>query len=112
VHRSFGILRCEGFKRYLCTCFSRIDSIFGKLVCFDCEWVWVSQLAAPDSMEQKFAALEGDSVDDELAQMKRGMLSGSRSKASLPEGRPYEKVLQPRDAIDEELEVLRRKARE
>ena len=70
------------------------------------------QLAAPDSMEQKFAALEGDSVDDELAQMKRGMLSGSRSKASLPEGRPYEKVLQPRDAIDEELEVLRRKARE
>jgi phage shock protein A len=63
-------------------------------------------------MEQKFQALEGGDVEDELSQMKRGMLSGSRSKAQLPEGRPYDKVLQPRDAIDEELEVLRRKARE
>ena len=70
------------------------------------------QLAAPDNMEQKFQALEGGDVEDELSKMKRGMLSGPRSEAQLPEGRPYEKVLQPRDAIDEELEVLRRKARD
>lgn len=53
---------------------------------------WV-QLSAPDSLEQQFKALEGDDVDDDLAKMKRGMLSSSTtSKASLPEGRPYDEV--------------------
>ena len=71
-------------------------------------------MAAPDSIEDKFAALEGDSVDDELAQMKRGMLGGGKaaSKAQLPEGRPYKDAFVAKDAIDVELEALRRKARE
>ena len=70
------------------------------------------QLAAPDSIENKFAALEGDSVDDELAQLKRGMLSGGRTKSQLPEGRPYKETFVAKDAIEVELEELRRKARE
>lgn len=59
------------------------------------------QLAAPDNLEQQFKALEGDSVDDELAAMKSGRLkSGNGSKAQLPEGRPYDQVFK-KDAIDE-----------
>lgn len=50
------------------------------------------QLAASDSLEDKFKKLEGNDVDDELAQMKRGQLkSGSTSSSprqQLPEGRP------------------------
>lgn len=72
----------------------------------------VLQLAAPDSIEDKFAALEGDSVDDDLAAMKRGMLGGGRTKSQLPEGRPYKDAFVAKDAIEEELELLRRKARD
>lgn len=54
--------------------------------------------------------LESGTVDDELAALKQGMLpSGSSSNgpvAALPEGRPV------KDAIDMELEELRKKARE
>jgi hypothetical protein len=64
------------------------------------------QLAAPDAMEDKFRLLEGNSVDDELSKMKQDLLKGQRPKAQLPEGRPI------RDAIDWELEELRRRARE
>lgn len=70
------------------------------------------QLAAPDSIEDKFAALEGDSVDDDLAQLKRGMLGGSSTKSVLPEGRPYKEAFVAKDAIEVELEALRRKARD
>lgn len=50
-------------------------------------------MSAPDSLEDKFKALEGSSVDDDLAKMKAGMLgSGSSKKAALPEGRPYDEV--------------------
>ena len=51
-------------------------------------------MAAPDSLEDRFKKLEGNDVDDELAQMKRGQLkSGQNSSSSsksnaLPEGRP------------------------
>lgn len=45
-------------------------------------------------------------VEDELAALKKGMLKGAAAPAALPEGRPI------RDAIDLELEDLRRKARE
>lgn len=59
------------------------------------------QLAAPDNLEQQFQALEGDSVDDDLAAMKAGRLKGGNgSKAQLPEGRPYDQVFK-KDAIDE-----------
>ena len=54
----------------------------------------VQQLAATDELEGKFQRLEGDNVDDELAAMKRGMISSGSSSSSssrdrsLPEGRP------------------------
>jgi len=60
-----------------------------------------------ENLDNKFAALEGRSVDDELSALKKGMLSsGSSPVAALPEGRPL------RDAIDMELDQLRRKARD
>ena len=66
-----------------------------------CLLLCVLQLAAPDNLEQQFQALEGDSVDDDLAKMKAGRLkSGNGSKAQLPEGRPYDQVFK-KDAIDE-----------
>lgn len=67
----------------------------------------VGQLVAGDGLEKKFAALEGG-VEDELAMLKKGMLTnGSAGKepvAALPEGRPL------KDAIDMELDALRKKA--
>ncbi len=51
--------------------------------------------------------LSFSAVDDELSALKRGMLRGSSTPvAALPEGRPIA------DAIDLELQELRRKARE
>lgn len=54
--------------------------------------------------------LESGTVDDELAALKQGMLTagsnGSSPVAALPEGRPV------KDAIDMELEELRKKAKE
>ena len=64
----------------------------------------VGQLTSGDAVAQKFAALEGASdVDLELAKLK-GEVGGP--KGSLPEGRPV------KDAIDDELEALRKKTRE
>lgn len=60
--------------------------------------------AAPVSVQ-----LESGTVDDELAMLKKGMLGAGSKKepvAALPEGRPV------KDAIDMELEELRKKARE
>lgn len=46
-------------------------------------------------------------VEDELAALKKGMIKGSTTPAAaLPEGRPI------KDALDLELEELRKKARE
>ena len=45
------------------------------------------QLGSSDELEGKFAKLEGDDVDQELSEMKKGLLTGSKSKQSLPEGR-------------------------
>lgn len=69
------------------------------LTCLAC---LLLQLAAPDNLEQQFQALEGSSVDDELAAMKSGrsLKGGNGSKAQLPEGRPYDQVFK-KDAIDE-----------
>ncbi|KAG7029124.1 Membrane-associated 30 kDa protein, chloroplastic [Cucurbita argyrosperma subsp. argyrosperma] len=60
-----------------------------------------------------FALLEGSSVDDELADLKRE-LSGSSKKGELPPGRTVSgSALPVRDAeIESELNLLRQKARE
>jgi len=64
--------------------------------------------AASSDVEDRFKALEGGGIDDELAKMKAGMLGSGTgaSKAQLPEGRLAS------DAIESELEALRKKAKE
>ena len=58
-------------------------------------WCGAVQLGTSDNLESKFRALEGGDVEDELAQMKKGVLTGSRSSApqQLPEGRPIRCVI-------------------
>lgn len=87
---------------------SAFERMEEKVMAMEAESEATLQMISNDGLEDKFAALEGSSVDDELSAMKRGMLSGGRSstKAELPAGRPI------RDAIDFELEELRRKARD
>jgi phage shock protein A len=75
-----------------------------KVMALESEAESAMQLATGDELENKFARLEGSDVDDELQAMKKGMLTGSSSKPSLPEGRPI------KDAIVWELEVLRLKS--
>lgn len=69
--------------------------------------VFIVGLLPDDSLEEKFAALEGGSLEDEFAKLK-GEIAPSRSAElkTLPEGRKV------KDAIDVELEELRRKANE
>eukprot|EP01023_Acetabularia_acetabulum_P034699 TRINITY_DN325_c0_g1_i1.p1 TRINITY_DN325_c0_g1~~TRINITY_DN325_c0_g1_i1.p1 ORF type:complete len:354 (-),score=70.47 TRINITY_DN325_c0_g1_i1:268-1170(-) len=76
-----------------------------KVLGLESEAESVAILNAGDGLEQQFKALEGDSIEDELAAMKKGMLS-STPKKELPEGRPI------KDAIDLELDQLRQKAKE
>ncbi|BDA43705.1 Membrane-associated protein VIPP1, chloroplastic [Coccomyxa sp. Obi] len=86
------------------TAFERMEE---KVMALEAEAESTLQLGTSDNLESKFRALEGGDVEDELAQLKKGTLTGARSgPQALPEGRPI------RDAIDFELEELRRKARE
>lgn len=86
-----------------------------KVMAMEAEADAVSDMAALTSngsaLEDKFKALEGSSVDDELAKMKAGMLldGDKKAKGELPPGRPLKEALDP---IDAELEALRRKAKE
>ena len=61
---------------------SMTDAMGGHVPC--------PQLGTSDNLESKFRQLEGGDVEDELAQMKRGVLTGARASApqALPEGRP------------------------
>jgi phage shock protein A len=67
-----------------------------------------SELAGAD-LESQFAALEGSSVDDELAALKN-RLAGGAQPASLPAAGAAAPRLEPAkaDAVDAELEELRR----
>lgn len=76
-----------------------------KVMGMEAEAESITALAGDTNMDAKFAALEGNSVDDELSALKRGALKGA-TPAALPEGRPL------KDAIDLELDQLRNKARE
>ena len=69
----------------------------------EAEAVWM--LTASNDLEDKFKALEGGCVDDDLAALKSKMLGdGEKKGGALPEGRPVS------DAIESELEALRKKA--
>lgn len=83
------------------------DRMEEKVLAMEAEADSVQALAAPDSMMDKFKALEGNSVDDELSKMKRGLLGEkSTASAAAPQGRKVS------DAIEMELEELRRKAKD
>uniref|UniRef100_A0A383WA63 PspA/IM30 family protein n=1 Tax=Tetradesmus obliquus TaxID=3088 RepID=A0A383WA63_TETOB len=85
------------------------DKMEEKVIAMEAESEAVTMLTAGDGLESKFAALEGGTVEDELAALKQGMLGPGKAGgpvAALPEGRPV------KDAIDMELEELRKKARE
>jgi len=77
-----------------------------KVLAMEAESDAVQQLAAPDAIANQFAALEaGGDVDDELAALKMS-LGGAGPVSALPAGR---KVADAYDAIDVELEALRKK---
>ncbi|KAI8466815.1 MAG: PspA/IM30 family-domain-containing protein [Monoraphidium minutum] len=77
-----------------------------KVMAMEAQSEAVGQLVAGDGLESRFKELESGTVDDELAALKQGMLSAPKAPpAALPEGRPL------RDAIDMELDDLRKKAR-
>jgi phage shock protein A len=84
------------------------DRMEEKVMALESEAEATLEMTTSDNLETKFKKLEGGDVDDELAQLKKGMLTGSsaasKPSSSLPEGRPI------RDAIDWELEELRRKS--
>jgi phage shock protein A len=73
-----------------------------KVLSMEAEAEAATLLVAPDNLESKFRELEGNNVDDELAQMKAQLGSG-RPRGELPPGRPVS------DAIDIELEDMRRR---
>jgi len=81
------------------TAFERMEE---KVLALESEAEAVAELTAPDGLADKFLALEGGGVEDELVQMKRNMLGGSSVKGELPAGRPVN------EALETELEALRR----
>lgn len=82
--------------------FAAFERMEEKVLALESEAEAVAQLTAPDGVAEKFLALEGGGVEDELAQMKRNMLGGATVKGELPPGRPVN------EALETELEALRR----
>ncbi|KAG2497201.1 hypothetical protein HYH03_004790 [Edaphochlamys debaryana] len=72
-----------------------------KVLSMEAQAESTKMLVGSDTIDNKFKMLESGTVEDELAALKKGM-SGP---TMLPEGRPI------KDALDMELEELRRKAR-
>ena len=83
---------------------SAFERMEEKVLAQEAEAEAVGVLTASDALEEQFKMLESGSVEDELNAMK-GLKSGSGG-GSLPEGRP---VI---DAIESELEALRKKSQE
>ncbi|PIA29653.1 hypothetical protein AQUCO_05800041v1 [Aquilegia coerulea] len=94
---------------------SAFDKMEEKVLAMESQSEALTQLAT-DDLEGKFALLEGSSVDDDLANLKKE-LSGSSKKGELPPGRtavssrnsgfPFQDT-----EIEKELNELRRKAKE
>lgn len=93
------------------TSFAAFDKMEEKVMSLEAEAESTAVLIGSDSLEGKFKELEGNSVDSDLAKMKKQLTSSSTSSksssSSVTEGRPAVK-----DAIDMELEALRRKVKE
>lgn len=107
-----------GLRSNNSSAWAAFDKMEEKVVSMEAEAESAGLLATPDSVEQKFLALEGGSVEDELSALKKGLVTASAGgrggEQSL--GRPVSEVLvgrvrEPVDAIDAELEALRKRAR-
>ena len=84
---------------------SAFEKMEEKVMGMEAEAEAVGMLTASNDLEDKFKALEGGCVDDDLAALKSKMLGdGEKKGGALPEGRPVS------DAIESELEALRKKA--
>ena len=84
---------------------SAFEKMEEKVMSMEAEAEAVGMLSTTNDLEDKFKALEGGGVDDELAAMKAKMLGEPAKKGGeLPEGRPVS------DAIESELDALRKKA--
>lgn len=89
------------------TSFAAFDKMEEKVLSLEAEAESTAVLIGSDSMEGKFKELEGNSVNDDLAAMKKRLAAPSSSAPAATESRPKVK-----DAIDMELEALRRKVKE
>eukprot|EP00879_Flechtneria_rotunda_P005813 GHRR01006117.1.p1 GENE.GHRR01006117.1~~GHRR01006117.1.p1 ORF type:complete len:313 (+),score=120.31 GHRR01006117.1:216-1154(+) len=100
------------------------DKMEEKVMTLEAEAESTGMLATPDRLEAQFAMLEGGTVEDELAALKRGQITAPPSSNNSNSGRPVSEVLvgsyarepvrQPvrqLDGIDAELEQLRKRAR-
>lgn len=86
---------------------SAFEKMEEKVMNMEAESEAIGQIAGPDTIDEKFLALEGGTVDDDLAALKAKTLPGSSPPSkSLPEGRPI------KDAIDMELDDLRKRAQD
>eukprot|EP00877_Chromochloris_zofingiensis_P011377 jgi/Chrzof1/6493/Cz18g13110.t1 len=105
-----------GLRLNSTTAWAAFDKMEEKVMTMEAEAESAGLLATPDGLESKFAVLEGG-VEDELALLKRGMLTATGTATAATAGqRPYGEVLvgskRPVDAIDYELEELRQRARQ
>ena len=68
---------------------SAFEKMEEKVMGMEAEAEAIGMLTASNDLEDKFKALEGGGVDDELAAMKINMLgAGKKETGTLPEGRP------------------------
>lgn len=109
-----------GLRLNTTSAWAAFDKMEERVIAMEAEAEAVGILATPDSLENKFAALEGGSgVDDELAALKRGLLAapaGPRGgNAALAERPLFDDAIARRGPealeIESELDALRRKAR-
>ncbi|CAM6097140.1 unnamed protein product [Calypogeia fissa] len=91
------------------------DKMEEKVTALEAEADALNQLST-DDLAGKFALLEGESVDDDLAALKRDMLGGPKRSGELPEGRSASTVSSGSPfkdfEIERELNELRKKANE
>ncbi|KAK1319617.1 hypothetical protein QJS10_CPB04g01896 [Acorus calamus] len=89
---------------------SAFEKMEEKVMTMESQAEALNQLTS-DDLEGKFALLEGSSVDDDLAKMKRE-LSGSSLKGELPAGRTAVNTAFRDMDVENELNELRRRSRE
>eukprot|EP01025_Chloroclados_australasicus_P024998 TRINITY_DN2501_c0_g1_i6.p1 TRINITY_DN2501_c0_g1~~TRINITY_DN2501_c0_g1_i6.p1 ORF type:complete len:326 (+),score=49.82 TRINITY_DN2501_c0_g1_i6:68-979(+) len=92
--------------------FAAFDKMEEKVVALEAEAESTTLLTGSDSLEGKFKQLEGNNVDDELSRMKKQISSSSTAGPSSSSSTATESRPKVKDAIDMELEALRKKVKE